>query len=247
VSPRLLVVALGWLTRLPLPRVAHRDGDLRRALPWFPLVGALVGLVAAAVRWVTEPLWGPLAATAAAVLAAVALTGALHEDGLADAADGLWGGGDAERRAEIMRDSRVGTYGLVAVTGALLLRIALLAPLGAVGFLRAAVAAHALSRGAMVLLARLGPPLPGSSAQLVERPSRAAAAGGVAAAVAVGLAALGPAVVVPAAVVLALVLAFLALCLRRLGGLTGDTFGALAVLAELAALAAAVPLLQPCC
>src|SRR5919198_3291922 len=134
---RLLLVALRFMTRLPLPRVEFREGDLRRASALFPLVGAVVAGIGIGVRAALEPLWGGSVAPLGALAAMIVVTGALHEDGLADTADGLWGGWTPAQRLEIMRDSRVGTYGVVALVGALSLRIALLAPLSLLGFARA--------------------------------------------------------------------------------------------------------------
>ncbi|PZF79116.1 adenosylcobinamide-GDP ribazoletransferase, partial [Jiangella anatolica] len=122
-----LRAAVAFLTRLP---VGSSPAPLDRAGAWFPLVGLLVGSVGLGVWWVADGLAGPLVAAVAAVLATVIVTGALHEDGLADTADGLWGGSTRERRLEIMRDSRLGTYGALALAGDLLLRVAVLATAG---------------------------------------------------------------------------------------------------------------------
>ncbi|PSO51994.1 MAG: hypothetical protein BRC31_05620 [Actinobacteria bacterium QS_5_72_10] len=110
---RLLAAAVALLTRLPAGGEVSPT-DLPRATAAFPAVGALVAGVAVAVRAGGEPLVGTSAATVAAVLAVVAVTGALHEDGLADVADGLWGARDPAARLAIMRDSHVGAYGVIA-------------------------------------------------------------------------------------------------------------------------------------
>ncbi|HVM19025.1 MAG TPA: adenosylcobinamide-GDP ribazoletransferase, partial [Egibacteraceae bacterium] len=150
---RLLAVAVQFLTRFPVPAIRVDDGDLRRASAAFPLVGVFVAAVGIAVRAAAEPLWGPLPATVTAVLAMVAATGAFHEDGLADAVDGIWGGWDPEQRVAIMRDSRIGTYGTVAVVGNLGLRVALLAPLRLGVFVTAVLCGHVLGRAAGLVMA----------------------------------------------------------------------------------------------
>src|SRR6266498_4737757 len=149
-----LWVAVAFLTRLRVPWAAAPSadatgadapagggslgaGELHRASVWFPLVGLVVAGVGVAFRAAAEPLWGGAVATIVGLAAMVAVTGALHEDGLADSADGLWGGWDPAGRLAIMRDSRVGTYGVMAVVTVLALRTALLLPLGLADFARA--------------------------------------------------------------------------------------------------------------
>ena len=154
---RLLGVALGFLTRVPVPRTAVGPDDLRRAAAFFPLVGLGVAGVGIAARAAVTPLWGTAVATVAAIVAMVLVTGAFHEDGLADTADGLWGGWTPAARLAIMRDSRIGTYGTTALIAAFAIRIALLLPLGLADFARAAACAHVLGRASSLLLARLLP------------------------------------------------------------------------------------------
>ena len=154
---RLFAVALQFLTRLPVPRVEFRRDDLRRASALFPLVGAVVAGVGIGFRAALEPLWGEGVATVAALAAMIAVTGALHEDGLADTADGLWGGWNPARRLAIMRDSRIGTYGAVVLIMTLGLRASLLLPLGLADFARAVACGHVLGRASTLLLVRLLP------------------------------------------------------------------------------------------
>ncbi len=154
---RLLAVAVGFLTRVPVGGAEVGASDLRRASALFPLVGAGVAGIGVAARAALEPVWGPAVATVAAVAAMIAVTGALHEDGLADTADGLWGGWDPAARLAIMRDSRIGTYGTVALVTALGLRTSLLLPLGLADFARAVACGHVLGRASTLLLVRLLP------------------------------------------------------------------------------------------
>jgi adenosylcobinamide-GDP ribazoletransferase len=242
---RLTAVALQFLTRIPVPQIRVDEGDLRRASAAFPLVGVAVAVVGIAVRAGAEPLWGPAVATIAAVCAMVAVTGAFHEDGLADTADGLWGGWDPEQRIAIMRDSRIGTYGTVALVGVLALRTGLLAglPLGA--FAAAVLCGAVLGRASTLVLVRLLPAAAeGSGASVVGR--LGALGSGVAAVTVVAVLGLAAGVLAP--VVLAAGLLVVAACRRlfrrRLGGLTGDSLGATNQLVELAAIAAVAALVR---
>jgi adenosylcobinamide-GDP ribazoletransferase len=226
--------AVGFLTRVP----ALGDGagaGLDRAAGYFPLVGVLVAGAGVGVWVAVEPLLGPLAAAVAGVLATVAITGALHEDGLADVADGFWGGASASRRLEIMRDSRIGTFGMLAVAGDLLLRVALLVPLDVAGVARVLVAGQVAGRAAPLVLAALLPAArpDGLGAQL-GRPRRwgvvlAAATVAGAAVVAAGAFAVLPLLAGGAAVV-----GFGWIARRRIGGFTGDVLGAGVLVVNLA-------------
>lgn len=156
--------AIAQLTRLRVP------SDGQPAAAWFPAVGIIVAGVAVATRYSVEPVFGAVTATVAAVLASILVTGAYHEDGLADSADGLWGGTSAERRLEIMHDSRLGVFGVTALVGDLALRIVLLASVDTIGFVRAVLAAEVAGRFAPLMLAAATPPTPGSDASQRARP-----------------------------------------------------------------------------
>jgi adenosylcobinamide-GDP ribazoletransferase len=130
-----LRIGMLFSTRFPLSHAAPIGGaDIARASWGLPVIGALIGLLGALVYWLAfhfalPPLLGP----ALAVAATLAITGCLHEDGLADTFDGFGGGAGRERKLEIMRDSRIGTYGACALTLSLLLRVGALASLAAPG------------------------------------------------------------------------------------------------------------------
>jgi adenosylcobinamide-GDP ribazoletransferase len=152
-----LSTALRFLTRIPIPgRVV--GADLSGAAGWFPVVGLVVAGIVVATRAGFEPLIGIATATLFAVGAGVVVTGAMHEDAVGDAADGLWGGSTPARRLAIMRDSRLGTYGVLAATGTLGAQVLLLAQLQGAGFVRAVVASHTLARFAALPLAAAIPP-----------------------------------------------------------------------------------------
>lgn len=228
-APRLrdLRVAVQLLTRLPAGRSAVPTNGLAGASAWFPAVGLLVAAIGVAVRAGLDPFVGPVPATVAAVLATVVVTGAFHEDGLADTADGLWGGWDVEQRLAIMRDSRLGTYGTTALVGDLALRTTLLAGLDVVGFARASVAAEVLGRLVPPLLLAWLPPAR-SDGQGVRASAPNAAGWGVALGTAVGVLAVvaGGAAPVAALALLCGTGAVGGLARDRLGGVTGDVLGA---------------------
>lgn len=138
--------AVIFLTRLPVPWTVPDVTDrIHRCTPWFPAVGVLVGGIGALAWWLASMLWPPAIAALVAVAATALVTGAFHEDGLADTFDGLGGSPDREQALGIMKDSRVGTYGVVALVLVLAGRVAALTALG--GLAPAAlIGAHALAR-----------------------------------------------------------------------------------------------------
>ena len=119
---RSLIAAFRFLTRLPMPGPETRTQDLSGAVAWFPLVGACVGFATAGVFALALRLWAAPVAAALAVAFGLMLTGGFHEDGFTDAADGLGGGWTKERVLEIMKDSRIGAYGAMALWCILTLR-----------------------------------------------------------------------------------------------------------------------------
>lgn len=145
--------AVMFFTRLPLRSEAHwQVEDLQKAATYFPLVGWLVGGVGAAAWWIAAQFWPPQIASGISLVATVLLTGAFHEDGLADVCDGFGGGYTKERVLAIMRDSRVGAFGAIGVVMALGLKWQAVAALPPPLTPLALVASHALSRGTAVSL-----------------------------------------------------------------------------------------------
>ena len=139
--------AVRFFTRLPVPDwVGHSAEALNRSARYFPAVGMLVGGIGALVYVAATHLWPQPVAVLLSMAATVYATGAFHEDGLADMVDGLGGGWEKQRILEIMKDSRVGSYGVVAVVLALLGKFALLNSLDAALVPVALLAGHAVSR-----------------------------------------------------------------------------------------------------
>ncbi|MGE5518177.1 MAG: adenosylcobinamide-GDP ribazoletransferase [Bacteroidota bacterium] len=237
-----LHLAASFLTRLPLPDCGVvAPGALARTMRMFPVVGGGVGVVSGLVFWGAHAVLPPLAAALVAVLAGVLLTGALHEDGLADTADGLGARGGRERRLEVMRDSRTGAYGVLALLFSVGLRVAALAaaPTGLAG-LGALVAAAAWSRALIPAAMQVMPPARadglGAGAGVPD-----ATVAATAAVLGLVLALLGLGLAAPLAVLVALAAAWgvVALARRTLGGFTGDVLGAVQQVAEMAVLLAA--------
>jgi adenosylcobinamide-GDP ribazoletransferase len=215
------------------------------ALAWFPAVGALIGVAVGGIWWAARRGWAPPAAAAIAVIADAALTGLLHLDGLADAADGLLPPLSRARRLEVMADPRLGAFGAAGLAIVLLARFGAFAsmppsPLAIAGLWSG-------SRTAMAVTARVVPyarpgglasaflPAPAAGARpgaaRLTRPALLGLAGGLLALAlafagrgALGVAAVGAEAVGAAAVVF--------LAWRRLGGFTGDVLGAAAVIGE---------------
>jgi len=238
-----LRTAILFLTRLPVPGGAppwSLEG-LSRAAVWFPVVGLLVGGVAAGVRALAGLALPDEPAAVLGLVAAILVTGAFHEDGLADAADGLGAHVPVERKLEIMRDSRVGTYGSLGVVLPLLFAYAALGPLGAGDFARAVVCGHVLGRWSTLPQARFLPHARETGAGAAVAVGTPALLAGTAFSAVVVLLLAGPA---PGLVALGVAVALGAACgfgLRRaLGGVTGDTYGAVNKLTEVATYGALV-------
>ena len=204
----------------------------------WPVVGLAVALRAGAGGLLALGLGLPAGIAAGAVLLVqVMVTGALHEDGLADSADGLWGGSDKVLRLAIMQDSRIGTYGVLALGLVGGMRWQAVAVLLVAGGLWPLVAAAALSRAAMAgVMAVLPPARDGGLARSVGQPGRLVALAGVGLALALAVLSVGLAAL-PAAVAALLAASVVAkLAKARIGGQTGDILGATQQVSELAVL-----------
>lgn len=155
---RLLLVAIQFLTRLPVPPFIHYNPQwLHQSSRHFPAVGLLVGLLCAGVFWLGSILFTPLVAAVISTVFGIRLTGAFHEDGLADSCDGLGGGLTRERTLTIMKDSRLGTYGVLGLVSALLLKVTLLASMPLSVAIIALIIGHTASRLLCISLLALLP------------------------------------------------------------------------------------------
>lgn len=244
--------SIGFLTVIPATALGSRTlvPDFRRAARTFPLVGVLVGLAAGLVAWLATAFGlPPLLAATLAVLTTMVLTGAFHEDGLADTAD-AFGGTTIERKLEIMKDSRIGAFGVLALVFSVLLRIGAIAaviPAGGAHGIAMLVAAEGMARAAMV---RLWHDLPAArSGGLSERTGPPEERSMLVALILAGL--IVALTVLPIfglkATVSAVVLAVLAgvgftrLAAAQIGGRTGDTLGACQQVVAVAAMLAVIP------
>lgn len=241
-----LRLAFLLLTRLPAGTIRGAAPGMAASSWAWPLAGAAVGAIGALV--VGFGLWLGLPPAMAALLALTAstlATGGMHEDGLADLADGLGGGGDRARKLEIMRDSRIGSYGVIALILTLGFRGLGIAELAGSGSAAAAlVGLAAASRAVLPAALLLMPParsdgLGRSAAGGEPRPALIAAGIGFAFLLPLGL---GPALAVALAIALAAT-AIAALAMRQIGGQTGDVMGAMQQIAECAGWAVLAALL----
>lgn len=250
--PRDFWLAFRFLTRLPGPSAGPAgSGALGPALRLAPLVGLVVGVCGALVAWLALGGLGlpPWPAALLTVGATVWITGALHEDGLADLADGCGGAFERSRKLAIMRDSRIGAYGVLALILSIGLRGAALAaltvPAGPETAAAVLITAHSLSRGflAPVMLV-LAPARDDGLAAAAGRPGLTDALTAVALALALAALAVGLGLALSFALAaLAAAAVTAAIAARQVGGYTGDVLGAVQQTAETAALLAAAALL----
>jgi adenosylcobinamide-GDP ribazoletransferase len=253
---------LRFYTRLPVPALPWEDDphalpDFSRMTRMLPVAGLIVGCVGAIAFALPFLLGlGSFISAAIAIAALTFATGAFHEDGLADTFDAFGGGTTRERKLEIMKDSRIGTFGGAALMLGLILRIALIAALadalGLLATMAALVTVAGLSRTfALLPLTLLEPARLDGASAAVGRPSWATFAIACIIAVLASLAIAWPAGHAPASISLALVLAFAACVLMTrwskasIGGQTGDVAGAAQQLAEIGALIGLLILATP--
>lgn len=233
-----LLLAVQFLTRLPTPRdVAFSDAAQARAMRYHPLVGLLIGALGASVLAMAAAVLPMTLAVLLSTAATIWATGALHEDGLADCADGLGGGQTRDRALEIMRDSRIGAYGVLTMGLTLAIKVAALAAFPVPLACTLLIAAHALSRMVPVHIvarheyarsggAKFAPPEVSSGSYRVAALTVCCVAFFL-------LFVAGPGVTLTASVTGALTCAILTrLYLRKLGGYTGDCLGASQQVAE---------------
>ncbi len=243
---RIFLAAIQYFTRIPVPAwVGHAPDRLAQTARYLPAAGVIVGAISAAILWLTAHLLPTGIAVALSIAAGIVLTGAFHEDGLSDFADGL-AGPTRERALAIMKDSRVGVYGVVTLVLALLLKyeaLASLAGINSAGYAAfALIAGHVISR---VIAVSIILTLPYARTDNSSKAKPAIAGFGYkSAAVALPLAFLALGVLAAAGAQFHSLLAALAIALlvrtylawqfeKRLGGYTGDCLGAVQQLSEL--------------
>jgi len=224
-------------TRLPLRPALIEAASVARASWAWPLAGAFVGVIGACVYWATATAGVPiLAAAGLAVAATLLATGCLHEDGLADTADGFGGASSRERKLVIMSDSRIGAYGACALIMSLLLRIAAIASLGdPLLVVPVLIAAHAAARASMPVLMLLTPSARGEGlAAEAARPPVFSVVVAVLLGMLALIAGLGIRQGLVALLLIAGAVVFIRwLCLRQIGGQTRDVLGALEQISEI--------------
>lgn len=239
-----IISALLFSTRLPLPRAAPTSAAaLAQAIWALPLAGILVGIIGAVVYGVAGrvglPAWPAAALTIAATLA---VTGCLHEDGLADTADGFGGGETREQKLTIMRDARIGTFGVCALALSILLRVSALADLDPVPAAWALIAAHGGARAMLpVFMFLVAPARSDGLSSAAGMPSREQALAAAVIGILILAICLGVGAAVLAVIVLTIVAVLTArLSLAQIGGQTGDVLGALEQIGEIVILLVAV-------
>ncbi|HET7846994.1 MAG TPA: adenosylcobinamide-GDP ribazoletransferase [Acidimicrobiia bacterium] len=224
--------AIGLLTRLPVSHV--EEADLPKAVAWVPVVGGFIGLVIALVYSLALEALPALPAAGLALTFGVLVTGAFHEDGLADTADGFGGGSDREDVIRIMRDPMLGTFGVIALVTSFAIKLGAMTVLGVGEALVLLPAVHALSRGASIGLMAVIPP---ASAVGVGMAHAATGNGrraivGILAAIAISLLLVGWWTVAFVALAGLGTVTMGWIAQDRIGGFTGDVLGAVEQVGE---------------
>jgi adenosylcobinamide-GDP ribazoletransferase len=232
-----IVVAFQFLTRIPMPPIAFETDSLSRAAKFFPLVGLVIGGGAVLLQKLLLPHLSRLLVALFILVYFVLITGCLHEDGLADTADGFGGGWTKDQILTILKDSRIGSYGATALVLSLLARYLLLASLPLEHFAAYVISAHVLCRWSSLSLSYFLPPArdqEGQGARIARLTSLASLIfGSVFSLAIVGFALRWSAL--PPLLVATLVVALSGwLYARKIGGVTGDCFGATNQLTEIA-------------
>lgn len=247
---RYFLLALGFFTRIPVPNFANfQESDLNHSTKYFSLIGIIVGLFGATFFYAASLVFPHVIAVLISMAATIYLTGAFHEDGLADSADGIGGGWEREQILTIMQDSRLGTYGAVALFLMLIAKFQTLSHLNPILIPLVLIAGHALSRlWAVLLMATLTYTKPAGKAkplatQLSKQHMAIAAVFGLLpffSIISLLIVSKHPQLIVIKFVLLTLLPSLIvwlwwrAKLVKNLGGYTGDTLGATQQLTELA-------------
>lgn len=228
--------AFRFLTIIPLPGTFGADfEDLKGSLPFFPVVGVVLGIMSGAAAWLAWYFFPPLVAAVILTFVLLSFSGALHLDGLADCADGFFSCRDRGRILEIMRDSRIGVMGVIAVVMLILLKVSVLSGLERDNAVRAAVLMPVAGRSALVMMIWLLPYVRKEGG--LGSPFYSSAGGwslllSLVLLFAAGYTVMGMKGLAAGIIVLFVVFLFSRLCHRKIGGATGDTLGASCELVE---------------
>jgi adenosylcobinamide-GDP ribazoletransferase len=236
-----LLTAIQFLTRVPVPEQPYAPDSLARSARFFPVVGLLVGFGAALLHHAISPHLPRLITSLAIVIYLLFITGCLHEDGLCDVSDGFGGGASREQILRIMRDSRIGTYGGAAITLSIVGRVLLISYLPVAQTASYLIAAHVLCRWTTLPLSYF---LPSARAQasddhagqgdrIAKLTTRSALTFGTIFSFAVVIFLLRVQAVAPILLAIAITYLMAVYYRRRIGGVTGDCFGATNQLAEI--------------
>jgi len=232
-----IVVAFQFLTRIPMPSTAFEADSLSRAIKFFPLIGLVVGSGAVLLQRLLMPHLGRPLIALIVLTYLVLITGCLHEDGLGDTADAFGAGWTKDQVLLILKDSRIGSYGATALALSLLARYLLLASLPVEHFDAYVIASHVLCRWSSLPLSYFLPPAreeDGQGARIAKLTSWSSLVFGSFFSVAVVVLALRWSAVAPLLVAILAVALSAWLYSRKIGGVTGDCFGATNQLTEIA-------------
>jgi len=229
--------AASFLTRVPL----HRgDGvpNMSRAVPWFAAVGAMLGAIQGGIYLGLHELATPALAAAVATALVAMITGAFHHDGLADMADAFGGGWTKEQRLEILKDSRLGTYGVTALVFVILIEVTALASLSGWTAIAATTVSHAVSRACAALVMTVARPAQNSGlgVDYLQGLNRTAVRVAAALSLLLTAALFGIGAVAITAAAVATAAAVVRLSYAKIDGISGDVLGAVQQLAKLACL-----------
>jgi adenosylcobinamide-GDP ribazoletransferase len=231
-----LLLAFQFLTRIPVPGKFHTPNALSNAAKFFPIVGLVIALGAIGLRRVLSGHLAPPVVTVLVLSYLVLITGGFHEDGLADAADGFGGGWSKEKILEIMRDSRIGSFGALAIGLSLLARYSLLASLRVDKFSTCIIVAQVLCRWTTLPLSFFLSPAraEGQGAGVAQRTSAPSLIFGTAIALVICYPVMHLALWIPLTAAFAVTFLAALYFHSQIGGITGDCFGAANQLTEIA-------------
>lgn len=230
-----LLAAIRFLTIVPVPGDwGTAEEDIARSVPWFPVIGLLLGAAAAAIAWGLSFVAPPMVTAAAVVVVLLSFSGCLHMDGLADSADGMLSSRPRERILEIMKDSHTGAMGVIAIVCVLLLKFASLASLSTDVLWPAVLLMPLAGRCAIVIQMALLPYAKPSGLGNIfyRRPTQLAAIWAVIVLSTAAWCVLGSRGLVVCAVCVVVTMALSIYVYRKIGGATGDTFGAVCEIIE---------------